>query len=123
MWSAIVTATSTIFGGWVDLKKSKYEAAAAKELRVINGEFDYDIMAMEAAKTSWKDEIIMIIWYSPLVIGWYDKDTAGLIGAEEWVSFVGRLPYWWQVGAFGIMASSFGLRWFFKQQNFKVLNK
>jgi hypothetical protein len=120
MVSLILAAATSLFNGWVDVKKSKQKAEANRALRVIDGEFDYDIMAMEAAKTSWKDEMIMVIWYSPLVIGWYDNDTGALISAADWVEFVGKLPYWWQVGAFGIMAASFGLRWFFKQQNFKV---
>jgi|TARA_R110000822_G_scaffold64086_9_gene157518 hypothetical protein len=121
MVSLILTAATSLFSGWIDVKKAKQTAEANKALRVIDGEFDYDMMAMEAAKTSWKDEMLMMIWFSPLVIGWYDKDTGGLVSATEWVEFVGKLPYWWQVGAFGIMASSFGLRWFFKQQNFKVM--
>jgi hypothetical protein len=120
MVGLILTAATSLFNGWVDVKKAKQTAEANKALRVIEGEFDYDMMAMEAAKTSWKDEMLMMIWFSPLVIGWYEKDTGGLISAAEWVEFVGKLPYWWQVGAFGIMAASFGLRWFFKQQNFKV---
>ena len=120
MVSLIVTAATSLFSGWIDVKKAKQTAEANKALRVIDGEFDYDMMAMEAAKTSWKDEMIMVIWYSPLVIGWYDNETGALISASDWVEFVGKLPYWWQVGAFGIMAASFGLRWFFKQQNFKV---
>ena len=123
IWTAIVNAASTLFGGWIEVKKAKQTAEAAKAMRIVEGEFDYDIMAMEAAKTSWKDELIMIIWYSPLVMGWYDKETSSIVSAADWVSFASDLPYWWQFGAFGIMAASFGLRWYFKQQDFKVLNK
>jgi hypothetical protein len=120
MWSLVLSGVTSLFSGWIEVKKAKQEAEAAKAMRIVQGEFDYDIMAMEAAKTSWKDEMIMVIWYSPLVMGWYDKDTGTIVSADEWVEFAGKLPYWWQVGAFGIMAASFGLRWFFKQQNFKV---
>ena len=73
MWSLVFSAVSTLFQGWLKVKTSKQEAEAARASRIIQGEFDYDIMAMEAAKTSWKDEVIMIIWYSPLVMGWYDN--------------------------------------------------
>tara|TARA_R110000850_G_scaffold53075_1_gene127660 strand:+ start:414 stop:782 length:369 start_codon:yes stop_codon:yes gene_type:complete len=120
MVGLILTGITSLFSGWIEVKKAKQTAEANKALRVIDGEFDYDMMAMEAAKTSWKDEMIMMIWYSPLVMGWYDNETGNLLSATDWVEFVGKLPYWWQVGAFGIMAASFGLRWFFKQQNFKV---
>ena len=123
MWSLVFSAVSTLFQGWLKVKTSKQEAEAARASRIIQGEFDYDIMAMEAAKTSWKDEVIMIIWYSPLVMGWYDNKTNSIVSAQEWIRFVGELPYWWQFGAFGIMAASFGLRWYFKQQGFKVEGK
>lgn len=132
MWTAIIAGISSIFTGWIEVKKSKQEAEKAENLAIINGELDWDIQAQKAAKHSWKDEIITIIWYSPLYIGWFaPKDITGtdgsvttewhLISAKEWVSFVGDLPYWWQFGAFGIMAASFGLRWYFKQQGLKVL--
>ena len=120
MWSLVLSGVTSLFKGWIEVKKSKQEAEAARASRIVQGEFDYDIMAMEAAKTSWKDEMIMVIWYSPLVMGWYDNDTGKIVSATEWVEFAGELPYWWQFGAFGIMAASFGLRWYFKQQNFKV---
>ena len=132
MWGLVISGVTSLFKGWIEVKKSKQEAEAARASRITQGEFDYDIMAMEAAKTSWKDEMIMVIWYSPLVMGWFEQveyinTVTGvpenhwkLVSAKEWVLFAGELPYWWQFGAFGIMAASFGLRWYFKQQNFKV---
>lgn len=123
MWGAITNAIGGIFGGWVDLKKAKYEAEANKFLALQKAEADWDTEALRQSQYSWKDEFIAIIWYSPLYVGWFKKDpTLGweMRDASEWVSFVGQLPVWWQFGAFGIMAASFGLRWYFKQQDFKV---
>lgn len=123
MWPLIIEGFTTIFGGWVKTKVAKQEAEAQRALAIVNREFDYDIMAMEAAKTSWKDELITIIWFSPLYIGWFDWSGEGvaLIPAIEWVTFVDLLPYWWWVGAFGIIASSFGLRWYFKNVDIKTI--
>lgn len=109
-----------IVKGWFAVKRSKQEAEAAYNQRVIQGEIDWDIEAMKASRYSWKDELITIIWYSPLIIGWYDTDIGALRDAQQWIEFVGGLPLWWQFGAFGIMAASFGLRWYFKDQNFKL---
>lgn len=132
MWGAIIKGISSIFGGWVKVKISKQEAEAAYNLSALNGEQNWDLEAQRAAKHSWKDEIITAIWYSPMYVGWFDRREViqvdgsittewFMISAGDWVTFVGLLPYWWQFGAFGIMAASFGLRWYFKQQNFKVL--
>lgn len=120
MWSIITGGVVEIVKGWFAVKKSKQEAEAAYNLKSIQGEIDWDIEAMKASRYSWKDELITIIWFSPLIIGWYDTEKSELRDAESWVQFVGDLPYWWQFGAFGIIAASFGLRWFMKQQNFKI---
>jgi hypothetical protein len=115
MWSAIISAVSTVFKGWVDVKKSKQEAEAAYHRQALKGEQDWDIKAMEAAKYSWKDELITLIWFAPLVVAWFDPDRA-----MKWIQFVSELPLFYQIGMFGIMAASFGLRWFFKQQGLKL---
>lgn len=115
MWQLITSAVSSIFTSWVDLKKSKNEAEAARFMRMAEIEADWDLEAQRQAQYSWKDELITIVWLAPLVVAWKYPEKA-----EAWVDFVSKLPYWYQFGLFGIMAASFGLRWYFKQQNFKV---
>jgi len=121
MYSIIFGGIVKVVEGWFKVKQAKQEAEIKYQTMLAQGEQDWDIEAMKASKYSWKDELITIVWYSPLIIGWYDKDTGSIRDARDWIDFVGNLPYWWQIGAFGIMAASFGLRWYFKQQDFKVL--
>jgi len=59
-----------------------------------------------------------VIWFTPLIVAWWEPEKA-----MAWINFVSALPYWYQIGMFGIIASSFGLRWYFKQQAFKVGKK
>jgi len=120
MWSIVTSGLVKVIEGWFKTKQAKQEAEIKYQTMLAQGEQDWDIEAMKASKYSWKDEMITIVWYSPLVIGWYDKETGAIRDARDWIDFVGDLPYWWQIGAFGIMAASFGLRWYFKQQDFKV---
>lgn len=125
MWKLLFKSVSTIFSAWVDMKKSKYEAEAQHNRKMAEIEAEYDLEAMRNSKYSFKDEFIMFIWYSPMYMGWIawnDPDNV-FVTPMEWVTFVGQLPYWWQFGAFGIMAASFGLRWYFKQQNFTIGGK
>lgn len=115
-WTIFTTAISTVFGSWVDLKKARVEAEKAHLMRQAQSEADWDLEAIRQAQYSWKDELITIIWFAPLVVAWfYPQD------ALEWVVFVGELPFWYQIGMFGIMAASFGLRWFFKQAGLKTI--
>jgi hypothetical protein len=118
MWSAIVSGVSTLFTGWIDLKKSKNEAEAAYNRQSLTGEQDWDLEAQKQARYSWKDEFITLVWFAPLIMAWWDP-----VRARSWVDFVTGLPYWYQFGMFGIIASSFGLRWYFKSQSFKVSKK
>lgn len=115
MWTAIIGGVSTIFNGWISVKKSKQDAETAYHMSLAKGEQDWDIEAQKAARYSWKDEFITVIWFAPLIMAWFDQDKA-----REWIAFAQELPYWYQFGMFGIISASFGLRWYFKQQNFKV---
>lgn len=121
--SIITSGLSDIIKGWFELKKAKQQGEIAYQMKTLEGEQSWDMEAMKASKYSWKDELITGIWYSPLIIGWFDRQDDGkwqLREADEWIEFVAELPYWWQFGAFGIMAASFGLRWYFKKQNFVI---
>lgn len=113
MWGLVFSGVKELISGWFAVRKSKQEAEAAYNMQLVKGEQDYDNKAMEAARYSWKDEFITVIWYFPLGYAWYDQEAA-----MKWVQFVGELPYWYQFGMFGIMAASFGLRWYFKSLSF-----
>lgn len=118
MWTAIVSGLSTLVKSWFDLKASKNKAEAEKALAMAKTEADWDVMALEQAKHSWKDEFITLVWFAPLVVAWFEPEKA-----MEWVLFVSRLPVFYQFGMFGIIAASFGLRWYFKQQGFNVAHQ
>lgn len=120
-----MSIASIIFGGiselvksWFDLKKAKNQAEANYHQQALKGELDWDIEAQKQARYSWKDEFITIIWFAPLIMAWWDEERA-----MKWVKFVDGLPYWYQFGMFGIIAASFGLRWYFKQQSFSAKTK
>lgn len=118
MWSILFDGFKLLVGSWFEMKKSKNEAEAEYHKQMLKGEQDWDNKAMEASKFSWKDEFITIIWFSPLIVAWFDEDKA-----MNWIDFVSGLPSYWWFGAFGMIAASFGLRWYFKQQGFSVIKK
>lgn len=111
----IATGTVDLVKSWFGVKKAKNDAEAAYHARAQESEANWDLEAQRAAKYSWKDEFITIVWFTPLIMAWWDEERA-----QAWVNFVSGLPYWYQFGMFGIIAASFGLRWYFKQQSFKV---
>lgn len=115
IYSTVITALTSLFTSWIDSKKAKHEAEAEFQKNLAEQEATWDIIALRQSQYSWKDELITIIWFAPLVIAWFEPEAA-----MSWVVFVGGMPLWYQIGMFGIIAASFGLRWFFKHQNFKI---
>ena len=111
MWSILAKAAGSIFGGWIDLKKAKYTAEAKRYEMQAQAEADWDQEALRQAQYSWKDELITIIIFAPLIVAWFDPNKA-----MEWVKFVSKMPLWYQLIMTGIVAASFGLRWLFKNK-------
>lgn len=118
MWSVLFSGAVELVKGWFDVKKAKQQAEAAYQMKKEQGEQDWDLEAMRQAQYSWKDELITIIIFAPLIVAWFDVDAA-----VAWTEFVSAMPFWYQVVMFGIVAASFGLRWWFKQQSFTIPKK
>jgi hypothetical protein len=115
MWSAVIGGLSSLVKSWFDLKSAKNKAEAERAMAMAKVEADWDVMALEQAKHSWKDEFITLVWFAPLIVAWFEQERA-----MQWIDFVSGLPLFYQIGMFGIIAASFGLRWYFKQQGFNV---
>ncbi len=118
MWISLISGVKELGSLWLKSKKAKAEAEIALRMRLAQAEADWDIIAQQQAQYSWKDELITVIWFSPLVVAWFEPERA-----TAWVQWVAQLPYFYQFGMFGIIAASFGLRWYFKKQQFTVPKK
>lgn len=114
---ALITGVGQWFTSWLEAKKAKHQAEIAFQQKLSEIEATWDLVALRQAQFSWKDELITLVVFGPLMLAWIPAYREGIM---EWVHFVSALPYWYQILIFGITAASFGLRWFFKQQNFKV---
>ena len=115
MWSAVISGITSIVSNWFETKKAKQQAEIEFHKYQAKAESDWDLVAQQQARYSWKDEFITLVWFAPLIYAWFDSEKA-----MGWITFVEKLPYWYQFGMFGIISASFGLRWYFKQQGFKV---
>lgn len=118
MWSVVIGGVVKVVEGWFTTKRAKQEAEAQYHMALAKGEQDWDIMAMKNSQFSWKDEFITLVWFAPLIVAWWYPERA-----MAWVDFVSLMPFWYQVCLFGIIAASFGLRWWFKQQGMGVVKK
>ena len=108
-------ALKTLFTGWVDMKKTKFEADGKRAMALAETEASWDVEALRQSKDSWKDEVFLYVFLSPLVIAWFNEEAA-----MQWVDFVTAMPTWYQWMLVGMMSATFGIRWFVKGQNIRL---
>jgi hypothetical protein len=86
---------------------------------------DWDTNAQKAALTSLKDEILMLLLFSPVLMlflsafmppDFQAKIISGVVALEQF-------PTWYVILLIGIVASTFGLRWMVKPMLEKMNKK
>ncbi|NTV01944.1 MAG: hypothetical protein HGB04_04050 [Chlorobiaceae bacterium] len=73
---------------------------------------DYDLAALNASSTSWKDEYLTILLSAP-VIGSFVPGVQDYV-VHGWV-YLAKAPIWFQTSFIGVIAATFGLRWLFNR--------
>lgn len=117
IWNVIAGGVIELVKSWFDAKKAKHQAEIKFQEKLSEIEATWDLVALRQAQFSWKDEFITLVIFAPLVLWWFPGFRED---ALAWVEFVGEMPYWYQFTMFGVIAATFGLRWYFKEQGFKV---
>lgn len=118
IWGAVVSGITGLIERWFEKKQKKQENDALLEQKALNGEIDYDLYAMKQKQFTWLDDIIGITFTSPFIVAWFDPDRA-----MKWVQFVEAVPLAYWTVFMGIVASTFGLRWWFKRTQTKVMKR
>lgn len=130
-WSAIKAGLGSIISPIAEpfkiaQERKKEEVILDKEIQKINAEArreaarngqieqkDWDRIALENSARSWKDEVLMILMYSPVAalficaMFWPEKVPV----IKEAVRSLEDFPVWYQLILWGILAFVFGLRW------------
>ena len=116
--SAIVSGISGYFKDKNEIKKVQVEAdkllimaeAEAKAKRLVReSEQDYDLdkIAMQNMEKTWKDELILLIWLTPVVMSfipeWQPYVTAGFAS-------LALVPDWYMYILVGLVTVIYGMR-------------
>ena len=102
----------------INAKVAKWNAKAEQAKRAQEITADWDLRAMEAAKESWKDELLLLIFSAPFVGSFIPGVQDAVLRGWEYVA---KAPLWYQVCYAGMVAASFGLRWWFTQNRLGVI--
>ena len=99
----------------LDAETRKISAEARREA-ARNGQIeqkDWDRIALENSSKSWKDEVLMILMYSPVaalfICAMFWPEKVPII--KEAVRSLEDFPVWYQIILWGILSFVFGLRW------------
>lgn len=94
--------------GKVEIKKAevKHKITMAETGQKI--EADYDSIANEGMRYTWKDEYLVFVMTLPLIGSFIPKVQDYVITGWQYLS---QAPTWYQWSFIGIVTATFGLRW------------
>ena len=102
----------------LDRDVAKFEAEAKAHREGTAQTHEYDMTALKNMKTTWKDEFIMIIWFTPIIMLFFP----GLQGyALKGFENMAKVPWGYWMVIFGIVAATFGLKWLFQNKVMKAI--
>ena len=65
---SIVGPVAGLAGSWIEGKTAVQKAKATKDLKIATGEIDWDLEAMKATQSSWKDEWLTLLLSGPFIL-------------------------------------------------------
>ena len=98
---------------WFSSRRAKTAAKHERELRIIAGTQEADIVSSEGMSSTIKDEYLTLILTSPLIVIFYSAvwgDPAMLEQVKVAFSAMDDLPDWFQWSFMGCVAATFGIR-------------
>lgn len=116
MWTSLFSGITGLIQGWFTTKQKKQEAELQKYITDLNATSDYDLQAQKNMQSSWKDEYLILIHTFPI---WgYIFPSEELTSRLDilWNKF-NEAPDWWWWIYLGMIISTFGLRFMFKNLN------
>ena len=120
MVSPVTTAITSYNDGKTRIKEAKivaevakYNAEAKRWEQAASIEGDWDQQALRQSQYSWKDEWLTIIITMPFVFLFFPFSQDYVVKGFQYMS---EAPFWYQTIFMGIVAASFGLRWWFTKK-------
>ena len=98
---------------YLDSKAQIQKAKAVKEQKIAEGTANWETMAMDASKSSWKDELWTIVFVAILLANFIPWGGMQDIMVRGWENLE-KTPDFIKHGMYASIAASFGLRTFSK---------
>ena len=117
MWlkalSLAVKAGSHIYQNRQKTKMLMSDAQMHHAEKMANGQAEYQGKLLEARQSDWKDEFILLLLSTPIVLlGWavFSEDPSAMEKMKLFFEYFSQLPVWYQTIFVGVIASVYGLK-------------
>ena len=104
----ILGSVGSLATSYIDGKTAIQKAEAQIRMEEATGDIDYDLAAIRATQSSWKDEYILILYSIPLILA-FCGETGRQIVADGFQALE-TMPLYYQVSLGGIISASIGMK-------------
>ena len=104
----LLSSAGNLASTWLDGKVAANKAEAEIRLKEATGDIDWDLAAIWASQSSWKDEWITVLFSIPLVLS-FCGDWGREIVANGFTALAG-MPDWYQYSLGAVVAASLGTK-------------
>ena len=106
--SSLLGSVGGLATSWIDGKTAVQKAEAQIRMKEATGEIDWELAAIRATQSSWKDEWLTIIFTLPLILSFCGDWGRQIV--HDGVLSLQQMPDWYQLSLGAIVAASFGIR-------------
>ena len=108
MLGTLISSVSNLASSYIEGKTAIQKAEATIRMKEATGEIDWDLAAMRASQSSWKDEWLTLLFSIPLVLSFMGEWGRGIVA--DGFAALSTMPEWYQYSLGVIVASSFAVR-------------
>ena len=108
MIGTLFTSVTSLASSYLEGKTAIQKAEAQIKMKEATGEVDWDLAAMRASQSSWKDEWLTLLFSIPLVLSFCGEWGRGIV-SDGFEALTG-MPQWYQISLGSIVAASFATR-------------
>ena len=104
----IVKSLGSLASSYVDGKVQTQKVKAEIQKKQLTGEIDWDLEAIKATQSSWKDEWITVLLSLPFLLCFISDETRAMAFAG--FQALEQAPAWYTYSFGVVIAASFGIR-------------
>ena len=104
----ILGSVGSLATSYIDGKTAIQKAEAQIRMKEATGDIDWDLAAIRATQSSWKDEYILILYSIPLILAFCGETGRQIV--TNGFQALETMPLYYQVSLGGIISASIGMK-------------